>query len=81
MERRMMLAIGLVCALSCCLPETGLGAEAQFGPPPGAVFARNFSDMSIDQARWDSEEMPEYARRVIETGTERQWSSNFLMGF
>jgi predicted amidohydrolase len=31
-------------------------------------FARNFDDYSIDQARWDQDEMPEYARRVQMTG-------------
>ena len=32
-------------------------------------FARCFSDGSIDQQRWDTEELPDYAARVALTGT------------
>ena len=31
-------------------------------------FARSFSDMSVDQRRWDTLEMPEYAGRVRQGG-------------
>jgi len=31
-------------------------------------FARCFPDGSADQARWDAEEMPEYARQVVSAG-------------
>lgn len=31
-------------------------------------FARCFADGSADQARWDTEEMPEYARQVVSAG-------------
>ena len=31
-------------------------------------FARCFSDGSADQARWDTEEMPEYVRQVVSVG-------------
>jgi len=32
-------------------------------------FARNFSDGSCDQAKWDREEKPEYVARAVATGT------------
>jgi len=31
-------------------------------------FARNFADYTLDQARWDQDEMPEYAHRVQMAG-------------
>jgi len=42
----------------------GLGADLMLFP-----FARCFSDGTADQTRWDTEELPEYARRVQMAGT------------
>ena len=42
----------------------GLGADLMLFP-----FARCFSDGTVDQARWDREELPAYAERVRMAGT------------
>lgn len=42
----------------------GLAADWMLFP-----FARCFSDGSVDQARWDSEELPAYAKRITMTKT------------